>query len=146
VPITAKGKLPNLDFNVSLTAGIHASEGSEGHGGGKTNADIGAIHEFGWGVPQTPWLRAYFDENESRLAQLVEDAIVSSVIDGADLEQQLGLIAAQIEGEIKERILGGIRDLSDSTKRKRGDSAVALVDSGQLLGAIRAQLNVIVNS
>ena len=53
----------------------------------------------------------------------------------------------QIEGETKERILAGIGpELSDSTKRKRGESAVPLLDSGQLLGAIRAQLNVIANS
>jgi hypothetical protein len=147
MPVTAKGKLPNLDFSVSLTAGIHASEGAEQHKGGLTNADVGSFHEFGFGVPQRSWLRAYFDANEARLASLVEDAIVASVIDGADLEQQLGLIAVQIEGEIKERILAGIGpELSDATKRKRGESAVPLLDSGQLLGAIRAQLTVIANS
>jgi hypothetical protein len=147
MPVTVKGKLPNLDFSVSLTAGIHASEGSEAHKGGLTNADVGSFHEFGFGVPQRSWLRAYFDENEARLGALVEDAIISAVIDGADLEQQLGLVAVQIEGEIKERILAGIGpQLADATKRKRGASAVPLLDSGQLLGAIRAQLTVIANS
>jgi hypothetical protein len=147
MPVTAKGQLPNLDLSVSLTAGIHASEGSEAHKGGLTNADVGSFHEFGFGVPQRSWLRAYFDENEARLGALVEDAIISAAIDSADLEQALGLVAVQIEGEIKERILAGIGpELSDSTKRKRGESAVPLLDSGQLLGAIRAQLTVIANS
>ena len=85
MPVTAKGKLPNLDVSVSLTAGIHATEGGESHSNGLTNADVGSFHEFGFGVPQRSWLRAYFDEHEARLGQLVEDAIVAAVIDGANL-------------------------------------------------------------
>lgn len=123
---------------VKITVGIHAAEGSGGHGG-VTNAELGEIHEFGLGVPQRSFIRAYYDENESALAELMQDAIAGALIDGDDLQQAAELVAVQVEGEIKERILGRLpgKELSKSVRRKRGESAVPLVDTSQLIGSIR---------
>lgn len=130
-------------FEAQVTAGIHQDDGGKQHSRGVTNADVGSFHEFGFGPPQRSWLRAYFDENEDRLGLLMEDAVADSIIKGTDIEQSLGLIAVQIEGEIKERILAGIEpELSESTKRKRGEAAVPLLATSQMLGAIRAELQV----
>jgi hypothetical protein len=141
LPITKSVELPSLDALVKITVGIHAAEGSGGHDG-LTNAALGEIHEFGFGVPQRSFIRAYFDENESHISGLVEDAIIDSLLEdgGKSLQLNAELVAVQIEGEIKERILGRLSPgLAKSTRRKRGDSAVPLVDTSQLLGSIRGK-------
>lgn len=142
MPIKEKGKLPPLGIELSITAGIHAEDGSKSHGG-LTNAEVGEFHEFGLGVPQRSFLRAYFDANEARITKLLEDAVIEAVIKGKDLETAALKVAVQIEGEIKERIYSNIEpELSQSVKDKRGESAVALIDSSQLIGAIKALIQV----
>lgn len=125
---------------VKITVGIHAAEGSGGHDG-LTNAELGEIHEFGLGVPQRSFLRAYFDENENHLSALITDGIAEALLDGGDLQREMDLVAVQVEGEIKDRVYnrGVPQNLSKSVRRKRGDSAVALVDTSQLMGSIRGK-------
>jgi hypothetical protein len=142
LPVTKSVELPSLDALVQITVGIHAAEGAEGHDGGLTNAALGEIHEFGFGVPQRSFIRAYFDENEAHISGLVEDAVIDALIEdgGKSLQLNAELVADQIVGEVKERILGRISpELAKSTRRKRGESAVPLVDSSQLLGSIRGK-------
>jgi hypothetical protein len=142
MPVVDRGRLPPLDIELDLTAGIHAEDGSKPHGG-LTNADIGTFHEFGLAVPQRSFLRAYFDANEARITKLLEDAVVDAVINGKDLESAALRVAVQVEGEIKERIYSGIEPgLSQAIKDQRGEEAVALLDTGQLIGAIKALVKV----
>jgi len=141
MPVEDKGQLPKLAFDAEITAGIHAEEGAVAHGDGVTNADIGMFHEFGYGPPKRSWLRAYFDENESRLGAAFEDAIADAIVSGRDVEHALRRIAAMIEGEIKERIYASIPpEPSKPVKEARGESAVPLIDTGQLISAIRAEV------
>lgn len=142
MPIKEKGKLPALGIELSITAGIHAEDGSKSHGG-LTNAEVGEFHEFGLGVPQRSFLRAYFDEHEQRIGKLLEDAVISAIVNGKDLDTAALRVAVQIEGEIKERIYSNIEpELSRSIKDQRGENAIALIDSSQLLGAIKALIHV----
>jgi hypothetical protein len=138
--VTYKGDLPALDRTVTITAGIHAEEGSESHGE-LSNAEIGEIHELGLGVPQRSWLRAYFDEHEQEIQTLIDNEIVSAMLDGTDLASAADRVAVAIQGGIKERIYSRIPpELSKAVKAKRGESAVALIDSGQFINAIRAMV------
>lgn len=121
-----------------LTAGIHAKEGGEGHDG-LTNAALGEIHEFGLGVPMRSFIRAWFDENESRINEMT-DAALDRVLQGADMQTEANRLALWMEGDIKSRILSRLQpELSDATKAKRGEGAVPLVASSQLIGSIRGQ-------
>lgn len=120
------------------TVGIHEAEGGSAHSLGLTNAEVGAFHEFGLGVPQRSWLRGWLTENQTTIEGWQAD-YVAAVLDGQNPKQQQDLFALKVEASIKERILSGIgRPLSDAVTSKRGANAVPLLDTSQFLGAIKA--------
>jgi hypothetical protein len=135
------GELADLidSLGLGVTVGIHGEEGSSGHGGGLTNVDLGAIHEYGLGVPQRSFLRQWADESQDAIASQIEQA-VDAVLGGATPQDAAQRLALWAEGEVKARLIAGIGPpLSEATKRKRGESAKALVDTGQMLGSIRGK-------
>jgi len=131
--------LRGLDLEV--TVGIHEEEGAEEHGD-LTNAELGAIHEFGLGVPQRSFIRGYFDENAAEIEQAQDEAL-NNIVFGADPRAEAERLGLKLESGMKERILARIDPpLAESTKRRRGASAVPLVDTSQLLGAVRSKVTV----
>ncbi len=129
-------------FYREITVGIHAEEGQEQHDGGLTNAEVGTFHEFGLGVPQRSFIRAYFDENEALIVAKLEQA-AQRVLDGADDKLEAQRFAVWLESQVKEFILNRNvePELSDATKKRRGENAVPLVDSSQMLGSIRGKVD-----
>lgn len=127
-------------LEIEISVGIHEDEGSKSHGKGLTTADVGAIHEFGLGVPQRTFIRGYFDESQGDIEQM-QDAALQRIIDGADPLAEAERVGLKLESGMKERILARINPpLAESTKRKRGANAVPLVATSQLLGAIRSRV------
>lgn len=128
-------------FELDISVGIHAEDGDETYEGGDLNtAEVGAIHEFGLGVPQRSFVRGYFDENEAAIAA-AQDASLQRIMDGADPEAEAERLGLQLESGMKQRILSRVPPpLAESTKRKRGEDAVPLVDTSQLLGAVRSKV------
>ncbi len=128
-------------FEHVITVGIHAEEGQEKHDE-LTNLDIGEIHEFGLGVPQRSFIRAYIDEHEGLIAARLEQA-AQRVLDGADDKAEAQRFAIWLESQVKEFILSSNvkPELSDATKKRRGENAVPLVDSSQMLGSIRGKVD-----
>lgn len=127
------------DLDIEISVGIHAEEGAADHDG-LTTAEVGAIHEFGLGVPQRSFIRGYFDEHQGEIEQL-QAAALERVIAGADPRIEAGRLGLLVEGGIKQRILSRIDPpLAESTRKRRGDDAVPLVDTSQLLGAIRSRV------
>jgi hypothetical protein len=128
-------------LDIEVTVGIHEQEGSEGHGGdGLTTAEVGAVHEFGLGVPQRSFVRGYFDDNADEIVQ-AQDAALQRILDGGDPEVEAGRVALKLESGMKERILARIDPgLAESTKKRRGEGAVPLVATSQLLGAVRGKV------
>lgn len=126
-------------LHAEMTVGIHESEGAAGHDG-LTNAELGAIHEFGTSeIPQRSFIRAYIDEHEDDINEWLSEA-ADEILAGADPQQEADRIALQLESGVKERILSGVSpELSEATKKKRGDSAVPLVETSQMLGSIRGK-------
>ena len=126
-------------FDLDVSVGIHEDKGAEDHGG-KTTAQIGAIHEFGLGVPMRSFVRGYMDENTDTIVQM-QDAALGRILDGADPRAEAGRLGLRLESGMRERILARINPpLAASTKRRRGENAVPLVDTSQLLGAIRSKV------
>jgi hypothetical protein len=129
--------LRDLDLEVSV--GIHEDEGAADHGE-LTNAEVGSIHEFGLGVPERSFIRGYFDEHADDIEEGQEVAL-RNILFGADPHVEAARFGLKLESGIKERILARIAPpLAESTKRRRGDSAVPLVDTSQLIGAIRSKV------
>jgi hypothetical protein len=129
--------LSGLDLEV--TVGIHEEEGAEEHGD-LTTAEVGSIHEFGLGAPQRSFVRGYFDENQVDIAA-EQDAALTRILDGADPRTEAERLGLKLENGMKARILARIDPpLAESTKRQRGEGAVPLVHTSQLLGAIRSKV------
>jgi hypothetical protein len=135
---------PELDdflsgLDLEVTVGIHEEEGAEEHGE-LTTAEVGAIHEFGLGVPQRSFVRGYFDEHANEI-QEAQDVALENILAGADPQTEAARLGLKLESGIKQRILARIDPpLAESTKRRRGEDAVPLVDTSQLLGAIRSKV------
>lgn len=129
--------LEELDLEISV--GIHEDEGATSHGE-LTNAEIGAIHEFGLGVPERSFIRGYMDERQAEIEQ-AQEAALERILDGADPRVEAERLGLKLEAGVKERILARIPPpLAESTKKRRGENAVPLVDTSQLLGSIRSKV------
>jgi hypothetical protein len=127
-------------LDIEITVGIHAAEGSASHGADLTMAELGAIHEFGLGVPARSFVRGYFDENQAAI-ESKQDAALQRILLGANPRTEAERMALELESGMKERILGRIAPpLAESTKRRRGAGAVPLVATSQLLGSIRGKV------
>jgi hypothetical protein len=126
--------------NSGVTVGIHEDAGGEAHDE-LSIAEVAAFHEFGLGVPERSMVRAFVDENAEQVKEWQREAGQAVVEGQLGPEQALERLGEQILGAMKERILAGIApELSEATKRHRGDGAVALVDTTQMLGAFAYKL------
>lgn len=99
-------------------------------------AFIAEIHEFGLGVPERSFIRAWFDANQDKIKKAIA-AAMQQVIKGkytkeVALERLGALFASQIQARISSNIPP---PLAPSTIKRKG-SSVALIDTGQLRSAI----------
>ena len=108
--------------------------------GGLTNAQLGAIHEFGLGhVPQRSFLRAWVDQNQGEWMSWLRRGILASLLDNRQWASNFGKYAVR---EIQARIRAGIAPaLQDSTiRRKASGNETPLMDSEQLFNAIEYEV------
>jgi hypothetical protein len=137
-----------MDASV-VTVGIHEEQGAATHqqednfgeGFGQasppTIAEVGAFHEFGLGVPQRSFIRAWADENDGvnkKRLRKIADAVVSGHISSPRQGlERFGLLAV---GEIQRRMADGIEPALDERTVKQKGSSVPLIDTGQLRSSI----------
>lgn len=125
---------------VGATVGIHEEEGAAPHGEDLlTLVEVAAINEFGSGdgrIPERSFLRAYLDEHEAEILDLVATLwtqVHLGQISPAQARDQLGL---SIVGGIQKRIAEGIEPANaESTVRAKG-SSTPLINEGQLRAGI----------
>lgn len=127
-----------------VTVGIHGAEGDV-EGGGLTVAQLGAIHEFGVGVPERSFLRSTVKRERRNIAKNMGKA-AERVIDGSLAPKKaLGLVGEDLVGKIKSAIVDRKipQDLAESTKKRKersnvrsGFGTAALIDTGQLVNSI----------
>lgn len=128
-----------LDRNqVAVDVGIIGSEAREIHADSEfTNADIGAVHEFGTPTnPERSFIRALIDEKRRSIGRLF-DRVAKGVIDGkVDQKRGLNLVGIQVVSWIKARIRAHIPPpLADVTVDRKG-SSTPLIDTSQLIGSL----------
>ena len=111
---------------------------------------LAKIHEFGLGVPQRSFVRAYVDANVDRIQRmlfvLMQGAIRNALRNGtpitdADRTRILSLVGIKMVGEMQERISAGISPaLAESTLRKKTVGGkvgtTPLIETGQLRSSI----------
>lgn len=101
-----------------------------------TLAAVALMHEFGNGVPERSWLRAWFDANEEEVKSLIF-GLGAQILEGQiTQEQALHFLGVSFREGIKQRIRANIPPaLAASTVKKKGHD-VALIDTEQLINAI----------
>lgn len=120
-----------------VTVGVHAAEGSKaekgrGHAATATVLDVGWWNEFGLGVPERSFIRAWFDEAKGEnlaLAQTMLRRILEGSISIDDALNQMGALFA---GRIQQRIAQGIPPPNSPLTIALKGSSTPLIESGQL--------------
>jgi hypothetical protein len=105
---------------------------------GQMTDEIGAFHEFGNGVPERSFLRAWVDENQQAIQEKLTDLGLTYLLDGEINAWQIPFGQWAVK-EIKNRIAHEIPPpLAPKTiARKQGSGAqVPLIDTNQLMRAI----------
>lgn len=133
-----------LGRGAGLTVGIHAQEGAQAHSseGGRelTIVEVAAFNEFGLGVPERSFIRAWFDEGKTAnhdALRLIVTRIMKGEIKAAEALEQLGL---KFVGGVQQRIARGINPPNAPATIARKNSSKPLIDKGQLRQAIVSKL------
>lgn len=122
-----------------ISVGIHEADGAQEHDGLSVVA-LASIHEFGIGVPERSFIRAWFDENDVRAKEALRLLLVSVVEGKRQPAQALELFALWAVGEIQARMARGIPPaLAARTIADKG-SSVPLIDTGQLRSSISYEI------
>lgn len=130
-----------------VTVGVHQDKGSAiDEGGDLTVAEIAAIHEYGLGVPERSWLRAFVDENREQLLDMLAKVAVQTASGNGD--QAMERFGLAVVGMVKKRITEGIDPpLTEETKREKmrvtGGKAkdTPLIRFGQFISAIAHEVS-----
>ena len=122
-----------------ISVGIHEADGAQEHDGLSVVA-LAAIHEFGIGVPERSFIRAWFDENEERAKEALR-LLLASVVEGKrEPMQALELFALWAVGEMQARMARGISPALSDRRIKEKGSSVPLIDTGQLRSSISYEI------
>lgn len=112
---------------------------------GLTNAQLGAIHEFGLGnVPERSFLRAWLDDENNWLPELERrlDAAIAAAERGENVDNWLEGFAQFCVKSIQERMRAGIEPpLLASTLNRKVGGDTPLIDTEQLINAIAYELS-----
>lgn len=120
-----------------LLVGIQGVEAAAPEGESQlTVAEVANRHEFGIGVPERSWLRAWFDERRGEIERDLS-RVMRRVSEGRlTLDQGLNLLGQKYQAQIQERISNGIPPPnSDATIAAKG-SSTPLIDTGQMRSSI----------
>jgi hypothetical protein len=124
----------------STRVGIIGDEAQAERGAGVTQAELGAIHEFGApkaGIPQRSFIRRAVEKSK-RIDGAIEH-LAEQVIDGKEsVQSALGQLGAVGAAEVKATITEGqgVPPPLEAETVKRKGSDRPRVDSGRLLGSI----------
>lgn len=124
--------------STEVTVGIHESEGSQQHDGADlTVRELAEIHEFGQGVPERSFIRAWHDANADEARKVLRDQLRVAVKRREPLQVGLERFALWAQADVQKFIsAGNVKpELADSTKDRKG-SSIPLIDTGVLRSAI----------
>ncbi len=94
--------------------------------------------EFGYGVPERPFLRPWFDAYERRNAVALKSIALAAVFEDKSRDELLSEFGEKAANEIKDGIRSRrwpYKDNEESTIRKKG-SRIPLIDTGEMLDHI----------
>ena len=120
-----------------ISVGIHEGEGGASHQDSKlTIAEVAEKNEFGYGVPERSFIRAWFDLNREKALDVMRRLMEAVVQGKRSKEQILELLGLAFVGEIQKRIAAGIQPANSPYTIARKGSSTPLIDKGQLRSSI----------
>jgi hypothetical protein len=138
-----------LPERISITVGVHADAGAEGHrpandtGAGRavTVADVATWNEFGTGsIPQRSFIRAWFDESQDFIRETLRSQMALVAQGKLTADKAAERVALACEGSMKKRISRGVPPPNAAETIRRKGSSKPLINTGQLRNAIRGKV------
>lgn len=131
---------------VTIATGILADKASVTVGGGKGTLsliEIAVYNEFGTSdghVPERSFVRAWFDENEPRLREMLVVLMHKAIKGDIDRQQVLDQMGQYCVGSIQERISAGIAPDNAPSTVARKHSTKPLIDTGLLRSSVSYEI------
>ncbi len=116
-----------------------------------TNAEIGAVHEYGApdaGIPTRPWLRPGVAKNSAQYVEAISKAVKAEVEGrGGSMVQALGLVGAKAAADVRNYVTQGpeITPTNAASTKKRKEAKTrkgskgktrTLVDTSQMIRGV----------
>lgn len=142
-----------LGHAFTVLVGVQGEKAAEVHSGGQpsgfaelpardrqaepqTVAEIANEHEFGLGVPERSWLRAWVDENQPMIRNDLRRAAMRILEGKLTIQQAADLLGSKYVASIQTRIANGIAPANAPSTIERKGSSTPLIDTGQFRSAI----------
>lgn len=119
-----------------VAVGVLGDKASKTYEDGVTVSDVASFHEFGIGVPERSFLRAWFDAHVEANKEFARRLARARLAGAIDVRRSLELMGARAVAGIQERIAQNIPPPLAPTTVARKGSSVALIDTGQLRSSI----------
>jgi len=129
-----------------LTVGIQGTEaGAQHRGSTLTNAEIGAVHEYGATVgstviPQRSFLRSTVDRHQTRYLGILRAVGAAALSGNGTLRDGLELLGEVVVGDVKQAIADGIAPPNAPATVARKGSSTPLIHHGQLRNSISSEV------
>lgn len=102
-----------------------------------TNAEIGAVHEFGLGhVPERSFIRSTVDQHQGVIHDRLRTIGHNVFSPRGSVKHEAMLFGEWFVGQMKQRIRDGIDPPDAPETIERKGSSTPLIDEGQLWGAL----------
>lgn len=134
-----RARAAELRKGPGVTVGVHAQEGQRAHAEhsetvpeGTTVLDVAFWNEFGLGVPERSFIRAWFDSARPDNLALAQRMLIRVLKGQTPLAQALDQMGAKFVGEIQRRIAQGVPPPNAPMTIERKGSSKPLIDLGQM--------------
>ena len=124
---------------MQLVVGIPSDANSRDESTGITNAELGAIHEFGVpekNIPERSPMRSTASEESQNLGRLAKIQISEFLKGETSAHDAFATVGAYLQGKIVEKITDGDFEPNTEATVRRKKSSKPLIDTGQLRGVI----------
>lgn len=148
--VKVSGKAGGFKFpSIKIRVGV--IDGDRAHGEDETTiSEIAEQHEFGLGVPERSWLRAWFDGESEGVKDQASAYFRQAALGQVGFEQVAKTLAILAEASIKRRVSEGqvtppiTNPATIASKKERGYEPpyIPLVETEMLLSAITADSEV----
>lgn len=121
-----------------VTVGVHAQEGAKAHAAKASGAadasvlEIAYVNEFGLGVPERSFIRAWFDAAGPTNVAIANRMLARILKGQISLETALAQMGASFVGAIQARMAQGIPPPNAPATIAAKGSSKPLIDTGQL--------------